>query len=71
VFAHRIKNNNINFEAHMRTGNLPVRYSIENESANVSYLTSDPGSGGTTLTLADNSWYATTGTVYVDNELIS
>lgn len=71
VFAHRIKNNNINFEAHMRTGNLPVRYSIENESANVSYLTADPGSGGTTLTLADNSWYATTGTVYVDNELIS
>jgi len=71
VFAHRIKNNNINFEAHMRTGNLPVRYSIENESANVSYLTADPGSGGTTLTLADNSFYATTGTVYINNELIS
>jgi len=71
VYAHRIKNNNINYEAHMRSGNLPVRYSIENETANVSYLTADPGSGGTTLTLADNSWYATTGTVYIDNELIS
>jgi len=71
VFAHRIKNNNVNFEAHMRSGNLPVRYSVENEAANSSYLTADPGIGGNTLTLADNSFYATTGTVYVDNELIS
>ena len=71
VYAHRIKNNNINYEAHMRSGNLPVRYSIENETASSSYLTADPGTGGTTLTLADNTYYATTGTVYIDNELIS
>lgn len=70
VYVHRIKNNNINFEAHMRTGNLPVRYSVENEGG-VSYLTSDPGSGGSTLTLLSNKFFATTGTVYVDNELIN
>jgi hypothetical protein len=37
VFAHRIKNNNVNNEAYMRSGNLPVRYSVENDGAN-SYL---------------------------------
>jgi hypothetical protein len=72
VFAHRIKNNNINTEAHMRTGNLPVRYTIDNEGApGTTYLTIDPGSGGTTLTVNDNTFFPTAGTVYVDNELIS
>lgn len=69
VYAHRIKNNNVNLEAHMRSGNLPVRYSVENESA-FSWLTADPGSGGTTLTIADNTYFANSGTVYIDNELI-
>jgi hypothetical protein len=72
VFAHRIKNNNINTEAHMRTGNLPVRYSIDNDgSPATTYLTADPGSGGTTLTVNDNTYFPTAGTIYVDNEIIS
>jgi hypothetical protein len=72
VFAHRIKNNNVNTEAHMRTGNLPVRYSIDNDgSPALSYLTADPGTGGTTITVNDNSYYPTAGTLYIDNELIS
>ena len=72
VFAHRIKNNNVNTEAHMRTGNLPVRYSIDNDgSPATSYLTADPGSGGTTLTVNDNTYFPTAGTLYIDNELIS
>jgi hypothetical protein len=72
VFAHRIKNNNINTEAHMRTGNLPVRYSVDNDgSPATSYLTVDPGSGGTTLTVNDNTYFPTAGTLYIDNELIS
>ena len=32
VFAHRFKQNNINDEAYMRTGNMPVRYEIANET---------------------------------------
>ena len=72
VFAHRIKNNNVNTEAHMRTGNLPVRYSIDNDgSPATAYLTADPGSGGTTLTVNDNTYFPTAGTLYIDNELIS
>ena len=72
VFAHRIKNNNVNTEAHMRTGNLPVRYSIDNDgSPSTCYLTADPGSGGTTLNVSDNTYFPTAGTIYIDNELIS
>jgi hypothetical protein len=72
VFAHRIKNNNVNTEAHMRTGNLPVRYSVDNDgSPATTYLTADPGSGGTTVTVNDNTYFPTAGTLYIDNELIS
>jgi len=71
LFAHRIKNNNINYEAHMRTGNLPVRYSIENEPAVNSYLTAAMTSIQNTITLQDNTFYPNTGTVYIDNELIN
>ena len=74
VYAHRIKNNNINTEAHMRTGNLPVRYSIDNDGAPTTCaLTADPGSGAgvTTLNVTDNTFFPTAGTLYIDNELIS
>lgn len=32
VMCHRFQNNNVNDEAYMRSGNLPVRYSANNES---------------------------------------
>ena len=72
VFAHRIKNNNINTESHMRTGNLPVRYSIDNDgSPATTYLTADPGSSGSTLNVNDTTYFPNAGTIYIDNELIS
>jgi hypothetical protein len=72
VYAHRIKNNNVNTESHMRTGNLPVRYSIDNDgSPAVTYLTADPGSGGSTLDVNDTTYFPNSGTLYIDNELIS
>lgn len=70
LFVHRMKNNNINNEAYMRTGNLPVRYSIENDGAN-SYLTGAMTNSQTTIPLADLTYFPTAGTVYIDNELIS
>lgn len=70
VYVHRIKNNNVNTEAHMRTGNLPVRYGIDNEGAN-SYLTASMTNSQTTVPLADLTYFPTAGTVYIDNELIS
>lgn len=70
LFVHRMKNNNINNEAYMRSGNLPVRYSIENDGAN-SFLTSAMTNSQTTIPLADLTYFPTAGTVYIDNELIS
>jgi hypothetical protein len=72
VFVHRIKNNNVNYEAHMRTGNLPVRYSIDNDgNPALCFLTADPGSGGTSLSVNDNTFFPTVGTLYIENEMIS
>jgi hypothetical protein len=72
VFVHRIKNNNVDTEAHMRTGNLPVRYSIDNDgSPATTFLTADPGSGGSTLNVNDTTYFPNAGTLYIDNELIS
>ena len=71
VIVHRIKNNNVNTEAHMRTGNLPVRYSIDNDgSPAIASLTADPGSGGTTINVTDTTYFPSAGTLYIDNELI-
>lgn len=72
VFAHRLKNNNINTEAYMRTGNLPVRFSIDNDgNPALCYLTANPGTSGTTLTVNDTTYFPAAGTLYIDNELIS
>jgi hypothetical protein len=75
VYAHRIRNNNINDEAYMRTGNLPVRYEICNESTSaISTLVSSMGSGDTVTNLALNdvtTYWPTSGTVLIDQELFS
>lgn len=75
VYAHRIRNNNVNDEAYMRTGNLPVRYEITNEStSSVSTLVSPMASGDTVTTLALNdatTYWPTSGTVLIDQEIFS
>jgi hypothetical protein len=70
ITVHRMKNSNINNEAYMRSGNQPVRYEIQNESAR-SQLATDLSSVATAMTITDVTYFPNTGTVYVDNELIS
>jgi hypothetical protein len=75
ITIHRLRGNNLNTEAYMRSGNAPVRYEVVNESAR-SYLTADPSTGGTTLSLADVTYFPTASATYpayvwVDNEIIS
>ena len=70
TFCHRLKGNNLNTEAYMRTGNLPVRYEVLNESAR-SRLNGALDASQTTITLDNVFDFPTNGTVYVDNELIS
>lgn len=69
MVVHRVKNSNVNVEAFMRSGNQPVRYEITNEGAR-SQLTAPLSSAGTVMTLTDVTYFANSGTVYVDNELI-
>jgi hypothetical protein len=71
VFCHRIRNSNVNTEAFMRTGNLPVRYEVINESAK-GKLISSVTAAQTTLPLIDASDFPNeSGVVYIDNELIA
>jgi hypothetical protein len=73
VYAHRIRNNNVNDEAYMRTGNLPVRYELINEmNAAVSTLNGQITSANTTsLPLNDDTTYwPPSGIVLIDSELI-
>ena len=75
VYAHRYRQNNVNDEAYMRTGNLPVRYEIVNETvAAVSTLATTVNSGDTPTTLAlgdATTYWPTAGTVLIDQELFS
>jgi hypothetical protein len=70
VFANRIRNSNVNTEAFMRTGNLPVRYEVTNEGAK-SVLTSAMTASQTTIPLEDTYWFPNNGIVMINNELIA
>jgi len=73
VMVHRFVNNNVNDEAYMRTGNMPVRYELANEATSaISTLAVAMGTGDTSLTLTDQTTYwPSSGVVYIDSELIS
>jgi hypothetical protein len=70
VMVHRIRNNNLNNEAYMRSGNLPVRYSIENDSP-ITYLTGGVDATQTTIPAAEMFEFDEVGTMMIDNEIIS
>jgi hypothetical protein len=70
VMAHRIKNNNVNNEAYMRSGNLPVRYSVENDPP-VASLTASLSSGTTaSMSVSNVEYFPSAGTVQIGTELI-
>jgi hypothetical protein len=77
TMVHRIPNNNVNDEAYMRTGNMPVRYEIINENTVCTSLLAGAiaGSGDTSFQITETSsnvaaWWPQTGTVLIDQELI-
>ena len=73
VYAHRYKQNNVNDEAYMRTGNMPVRYEIVNETTVASSALSQKlAIGDTILNISDDpTYWPSFGTVQIDNEMIS
>ncbi len=70
LFVHRVRNNNVNTEAFMRTANLPVRYEVINDGASTK-LSSAITSSSTIIPIDDTSNFPTSGTVYIDNEMMS
>ena len=68
-FAHRFRNSNVNSEAYMRTGNMPVRYEVVNEGAK-DKLSVAIDSTTTTLQLVNTTFFPTAGTVMIENEII-
>ena len=70
IFFHRIRNSNINYEAYMRTANLPVRYEVDNTSAHSKLRTAITESSSS-LSLSNAHYFPNSGTVYVNNELIT
>ena len=69
IFCHRIRNSNVNTEAYMRSGNLPVRYEVTNEGP-VARLVADVDNSQSYLELDSIEGFPTEGTVYVDNEIM-
>ena len=70
LFVHRLKNNNRNTEAFMRSGNLPVRYEVINEGAKTK-LTQNVGIGSTVLFVDAVDLLPSSGSLYIDNEIIN
>jgi len=69
--VHRMKQNNVNDEAYMRTGNSAVRYQAINESAR-DRLATAMNSSVTSVVLHDATRFpATGGTILIDNEYIN
>lgn len=65
IYCHRIPNNNVNYEAYMRSGNLPARYetiSVPQQTYLTATLAQATTTGGT-MSVADASLWPSSGTV--------
>jgi hypothetical protein len=74
VYAHRYKQNNINDEAYMRTGNMPVRYEIITETSHaVSTLAQNLSSSEQNTIYVNDplTYWPSSGTVLIDQEQIT
>jgi hypothetical protein len=69
ILVHRMKQNNINDEAYMRSGNTSVRYQTINESA-IGRLAESIDNSQTSILLEDAARFPSTGVVLIENECI-
>ena len=66
IYCHKLPNNNVNSEAHMRSGNLPARY----ESSTLppyTFITTSIGASDTSINVGDTSKFPSTGTLLIRN----
>ena len=73
VYAHRYRQNNINDEAYMRTGNMSVRYELVNETGHASsFLANSVGASDSIIRINDpTTYWPSSGTLLIDNEFVS
>jgi len=83
VYAHRIRNNNVNDEAYLRSGNLPVRYELTVETraavttlaapvSNTLATTASTTQSTDTIFVNDaTTYFPASGTLIIDSELIN
>ena len=67
IYCHKQANNNINYEAYMRSGNLPGRYEV-NTLSKSTILTQTIGSSDTTLPVASTLEFPNSGTLWIHNQ---
>lgn len=70
-YIHEEKQNNVNTEAYMRTGNIPGRFEIQSKSKNGKLLSS-LSTSGTSINISeeDAEFLPTNGTIVINNEYI-
>jgi len=75
IMLHREKNNNVNDEAFMRSGNLCVRYEVNNEGAYTTLsqsITNVAPANGSSLLVTDATYFPnSTASIYIDDEIIT
>jgi len=76
VYCHRVRNNNVNDEAYMRTGNMAARYEVINEWSSAraklasSITDTSPANGETLVVDRPTVYFPSNGYVMVGSELI-
>ena len=60
IYCHKVPMNNVNFEAYMRTGNLPARYETSTMPA-ITRLAASLNNSATTISVADTSYFPNAG----------
>lgn len=71
IMLHRIRNNNVNVLAYMRSGNQPVRYDVSNEGIYRSYTTVAMGSADTQIACASVVGFPSAGQLWIDGEIVT
>jgi len=66
TYCHKMVNNNVNYEAYMRSGNLPARYET-NTFSKLSTLTASLSAGGTSVNINNYEGWPSSGTIFVRN----
>ena len=67
IYCHKQANNNINYEAYMRSGNLPGRYEV-NTFTKSTILSASLGTGDATISVADHLEFPSAGTLWIHNQ---